>query len=56
VLNPALAVVSEGVVAGVAAVVKRDVVLAMGGSGHETGGLGLGWAVVDGPGKECRRF
>jgi hypothetical protein len=56
VLNPALAVVSEGVVAGIAAVVKCDVVLATGGSGHEMGGLGLGWAVVDGPGKECHHF
>jgi hypothetical protein len=56
VLESALAVVLEGVVAGVAAVVERDAVLATGGSGHETGGLGLSWAVVDGPGKECHRF
>jgi hypothetical protein len=56
VLESALAVILEGVVAGVAAVVERDVVLAMGGSGHEMGGLVLGWAVVDGPGKECCHF
>jgi hypothetical protein len=56
VLESALGAVSEVVVAAVTATVGGDVAAAQGGSRCGTGGWGLGWAAVDGPGEECRRF
>jgi hypothetical protein len=56
VLESALGAVSEVVVAAVTATVGGDMAAAQGGSRCGMGGWGLGWAAVDGPGKECRHF
>jgi hypothetical protein len=47
VLDPALAVVSGGLIAGVATVVDCDVAVATGGSGCEWRGCGLGFGAVE---------
>jgi hypothetical protein len=42
----------EVVVAGVAIIISGDVAVAMGGSGHEARGHGLGWRAVGRSGSE----
>ena len=55
-LDTALVIVSQGVVAVAATVIDDDVALAVGGLGHERRGWGVSRGGVGQPGSVCRRF
>jgi hypothetical protein len=56
VLTVAQLVVSEVVVAGVAAVIDSDMAVAQGRSGREKRGWGVCWGAIGRLGSVCRRF